>query len=141
MHIIGKVILVFILLAGALPVFSQEKQPVRPYSSARASHGMLYVSGQVGIDPATGKLANETFEKEVSVVMGNIREILRQSGIDLSAIVNVTVYLKDMSQYAVFNRLYTLYFTAPFPARSCVAVKDLAAGANLEVSVVASLKE
>lgn len=141
MHIISRFILMFTLLAGTLPGFSQDKQPVRPYSSARASHGMLYVSGQIGINPVTGKLANETFEKEVSTVMGNIREILHQSGLELSAIVNVTVYLKDISQYAAFNKLYTSYFTAPFPARSCVAVKDLALGASLEISVVAALKE
>lgn len=141
MHTIGRFILMFTLLAGALPVLSQDKQPVKPYSSARASHGMLYVSGQIGIDPVTGKLANETFEKEVSAVMGNIRDIIRQSGLTLSDIVNVTVYLKDINQYAAFNKLYTSYFTAPFPARSCVAVKDLALGASLEISVVAAFKE
>ncbi len=97
----------------------------------------VFISGQIGIDPSSGKLQNESFELEAHQVMQNLRAILRAEGLGYNELVNVTVYLKDMGRYDAFNNVYQGYFTKHYPARVCIAVKDLPSGANIEISAIA----
>lgn len=101
----------------------------------------MFISGQIGVSQLAGKVVQSSFETEVNQAMENIKTILDDSGSDLSLVINVVVYLKDMSRYTEFNRIYLKYFNAPFPSRSCVAVKELAGGANIEVAAIAVQKK
>jgi 2-iminobutanoate/2-iminopropanoate deaminase len=138
MHFIVKSLLI---LLSSFVAFSSTAQTSsvasKPYSPYRISHGLVFVSGQIGIAPKTGKLITSSFSAETEQVLTNIREVLRQAGLDFSDVVNVTVYLKSMDLYAELNTVYTTYFAEPRPARVCIAVQDLPGGANVEIAVVA----
>jgi 2-iminobutanoate/2-iminopropanoate deaminase len=98
----------------------------------------LYLSGSTGGDPATGRLVTGGFEAEMRQIMSNVQTVLKTADMSLADVVTVTAYLADMADYARFNELYREYFTsAPLPARSTVAVKDLARGARLELTMTA----
>ena len=112
-------------------------RPIGPYSQAVAAGGLLFVSGQVPIDPSTGKLVGDDFEQQVRRVMENIRAILEADGLTLDDVVKVTVYLKDPSKFQEFNRIYSEYFKGSYPARTTVFVSDLPAGAQIEIDVIA----
>lgn len=112
-----------------------------PFSEAVAVRGMLYISGQVGIDPATGKLANQTFQEEATQVMKNLGSVLANHQLSYQQLVNVTIYLTDMDHYSVANEVYRSFFTGRFPARVCIAVKELPLGATIEISGIAQLQE
>ncbi|HEX2535535.1 MAG TPA: Rid family detoxifying hydrolase [Chitinophagaceae bacterium] len=118
---------------------AQSPAAAPPFSKAVLHHGMVFISGQVGVDPKTGQLVKGSFEREVHQVMYNIGTILKSVQLDYSDLVNVTVYLKDMQQYAVFNAVYAAYFKGRLPARVCLAVNDLPSGARLEVAAIAGL--
>jgi reactive intermediate/imine deaminase len=108
-----------------------------PYSDAYISEDMLYISGQIGTDHATGKLVNSSFEAEVTQAMENLGNILRKSGLHYKNLVNVTIYLTSMDNYAVTNAVYSKYFDKKFPARVCIAVKELPLQAHIEIAAVA----
>jgi len=129
-----------LLICCVLSAKSQTSNSPKPYSNYRIHNGLIYISGQIALSGETGKLINSSFDSEANQVIQNIKTILKQSGSDLSSIINVVVYIKDISQYAAFNKLYMKYFKRPFPARSCVVVKDLAAGANIEIAAIAASK-
>jgi 2-iminobutanoate/2-iminopropanoate deaminase len=98
----------------------------------------LYMSGSIGSDPATGQLAKGGFEPELRQVMTNAQAVLKAAGMDLPDVVSVTAYLADMSDFARFNEVYREYFKAdPLPTRSTVAVKELARGARVELTMTA----
>ncbi len=113
-------------------------KPVGPYSQAVEVGNTLYLSGQIGIDPATGKL-RESFAGQVEQVFTNVREILRSAGYDVKDIVKVTVYLTDLSRFGEFNRLYVDFFADadPKPARVTVGVSELPLSAEVEIEVTA----
>ncbi|MGV3538944.1 MAG: Rid family detoxifying hydrolase [Rufibacter sp.] len=111
-----------------------------PFSKTRKVNDLLFISGQVGIDPATGKLVSHSFEAEAHQVMQNIGTLLRQEGLDFSDLANVTVYLKNMDHYPLTNQVYGSYFPGPLPARVCVAVADLPAKANIEIAATAQVR-
>jgi 2-iminobutanoate/2-iminopropanoate deaminase len=101
--------------------------PVGPYSQAVESHGMVFVSGQVGIDPTTGKKVEGGIEKETEQVLKNIRAILEKAGLTLENVAKVTVYLKDINDFQSMNGVYSQFFSQHRPARACVEanmVKD-----------------
>ena len=98
----------------------------------------LYLSGSTGGDPATGQLVAGGFEPEMRQIMTNMRTVLAAAGMTLGDVVAVTAYLADMSDFARFNEIYKEYFVSmPLPTRSTVAVKDLARGARLELTMTA----
>jgi 2-iminobutanoate/2-iminopropanoate deaminase len=101
----------------------------RPFSNFTEHNGLIFVSGQIGKDTS--------FQAEVHRTLRNVSAVLKEAGSSLTEVVNVTVYLRSLSQFAEFNSIYVQYFRAPFPARTCVAVVDLVQGADIEISVIA----
>jgi len=110
-----------------------------PYSQAIRHGHTLYISGQVGIDPLSGKLKNDSLETEAHQVMKNIGAVLEKAGIGYSQIIKCSIFLLDMGRFSEINTIYGSYFKTPFPARETVQVSALPAGAQVEISVVAAL--
>ncbi len=111
---------------------------IGPYSQAVMAGGMLFVSGQIPINPQTGELSNGTIQEQTKLVMNNIGEILKAAGYGYENIVKTTCLLADISDFADMNKVYAEYFPTNPPARSAFAVKDLPKGARLEIEVIAS---
>ena len=109
---------------------------VGPYSQAVLAGNTLYLSGQIGIDPATQQLAAGV-EAQTKQVFLNIEAVLSEAGYALADLVKVAVYITDMADFAKVNELYASFLQAPYPARSCVAVAALPKGALVEIEVVA----
>lgn len=140
----------FALLLSATSVFSQKKEiiktdkapvPIAPYSQAVKANGFVFVAGQIGLEPISRKLIEGGIEKETPQIMENIKAILAEAGLELKHIVNTTIYMKDLSNFEVVNKIYGSYFTAEFPARTTVGVANLPGGANIEIAVVAVAKK
>jgi reactive intermediate/imine deaminase len=110
-----------------------------PFSKTVLANDFLFISGQVGIDNVTGKLVNKSFEAETHQVMKNIDALLKKEGLAFTDLVSVTVYLKTMDNYQLTNEIYTSYFADILPARVCIAVADLPAKANIEISATAKI--
>ena len=111
---------------------------IGPYSQAVIIGDMLYASGQIPLDPETGKLVGTTIIQQTSQIMKNIGAVLDAAGTSFENVVKTTCFLTDMNDFAKFNTVYAQYFTGK-PARSCVAVKELPKGALAEVEVIAHL--
>lgn len=109
-----------------------------PYSQAQIVGNMVYTSGQVGINPATGEFV-EGLEPQANQVFTNLKNLLEAAGSDMSKVVKTTVFIKDMNDFAAINAIYAKYFTEPFPARSCVEVARLPKDVKLECEVIAEL--
>ena len=107
------------------------------YSQAVVANGMLFASGQLGIDPATGEFAGEDFRSQAEQAVKNVAAILKAVGTDASHVVKTTVFLTDMANFAVLNEVYSTLFAAPFPARSAVAVAALPKGGLVEIEILA----
>ena len=110
-----------------------------PYSQAIQAGGLLFASGQVPIVPVTGELAGADIETQAKQVFDNLREVLAAAGTDFGKVVKTTVFLTDLSNFATVNEIYAGYFTAPYPARSCVQIAALPKGALLEVELIAEI--
>ncbi|MBO4317138.1 MAG: RidA family protein [Mailhella sp.] len=121
-------------------VIHTDKAPaaVGPYSQAVAAGGMVYTSGQIALDPATGKLAGDTIEEQAEQVMKNLAAVLEAAGTKPENAVKTLCFLTDMDDFAAFNEVYARWFTGK-PARSCVGVASLPKGALCEVEVVAAV--
>lgn len=118
-----------------------EKTPaaIGPYSQAVDSGaGVVFVSGQLPIDPATGAFPEGGVKEQTRQSLTNAQAILNAAGLELSDVVKTTVFLADMADFAAMNEVYSSFFSAPFPARSAVAVKDLPKGALVEVECIAA---
>lgn len=113
----------------------QAPQAIGPYSQAVVTASLLFISGQGGIDPETGKVA-AGLEAQAELTMRNIGAILTAAGSGYDKVVKTTCFLADMSDFAAFNAIYARYFVGK-PARSCVAVKQLPLGLLCEVEVIA----
>lgn len=113
--------------------------PIGPYSQAILVNGMLFASGQIAIDPATGIYEPADAAAETRMVMANIKAILDASGLDFSNIVKTSIFLKDMNDFGVVNEVYASYFTSDFPARETVQVSVLPKNARVEISVIAAV--
>ncbi|HIQ31784.1 MAG TPA: deaminase [Aquifex aeolicus] len=113
-------------------------KPVGPYSQAIEVGNTLYISGQIGIEPATGELPSD-FTSQVRQVLRNAEEILISAGYSKENVVRVTIYLRDLSKFGEFNTLYEEFFTGidPKPARVTVGVKELPLGADVEIELIA----
>ncbi len=117
-----------------------EKAPaaIGPYSQAIVCGEMVFTSGQIPINPASGNVEATTIEGQAEQVMQNLGEVLKAAGSDYTKAVKTTCFLADMSDFAAFNGVYAKYFTTN-PARSCVAVKTLPKNVLVEVEVIATL--
>ena len=113
--------------------------PIGPYNQAIKTDNMLFVSGQVAIDPATNEVINGTAKDEAHQVMKNIKAILDEAHLTFEHIVKTTIFLSDMSLFAEVNEVYGSYFNGDYPARETVAVKGLPKGVNVEISITAVL--
>ncbi|MDD3536148.1 MAG: RidA family protein [Candidatus Cloacimonetes bacterium] len=109
---------------------------IGPYSQAALMNNALFVSGQLGIDPATGNLA-EGFEAQANLVFQHLKAILEAAGMGMSHVVKVSVFLKDMDNFADLNEIYTRYFSAPYPAREALQVARLPKDGLIEISLIA----
>ncbi|MDO4497726.1 MAG: RidA family protein [Bacteroidales bacterium] len=107
------------------------------YSQAVKIGNMLFASGQLGINPATGELP-ATFAEQAEQSLKNVQAILAEAGLDFSNVVKATVFMANMSDFAALNEVYGRYFVKPYPARSAVAVKELPKGALVEIEVIAA---
>lgn len=116
---------------------SSAPDPIGPYSQAVQAGNMLFVSGQIAIDPSTNELINGSVSDEASRVMENIKSLLSESGYSFSDIVKTTIFLTDMKYFAEVNQVYGSYFTGDFPARETVAAAGLPKNVNVEISVTA----
>ncbi len=111
---------------------------IGPYSQAVKVGGLVFTSGQIAIDPATGTVEAKTIAEQTEQVCKNLAAVLEASGTSLDKVVKTTCFLDDMADFAVFNEVYGRYFTSK-PARSCVAAKQLPRGVLCEVEVIAEL--
>lgn len=127
-------------MSKMLKQISTDKAPkaVGPYSQAIVTGSLVYLSGQIGLDPATSALADGV-EDQLVQIMKNIDAVLTASGSDFDHVVKTTIYLIDMADYTKVNEMYATYFPKICPARSCVSVAALPRGAKIEVEVVAEV--
>lgn len=109
---------------------------IGPYSQAIKTGGMLYTSGQIPLDPATGEMRGSDITEQAEQVMKNLAAVLEAGGSSFDRVVKTTCFLANIADFAAFNAVYGKYITSA-PARSCVAVKDLPKGALVEVEVIA----
>ncbi len=120
------------------PVRTDEApEAVGAYSQAIRSHGFLFTSGQVGIDPETGSLVDSSFEAEARQALSNLLAILDSIGLGADDVIKTTVFLTDLDRYSLVNDLYGETFPEPLPSRSVVEVSSLPAGARVEIEAVA----
>jgi 2-iminobutanoate/2-iminopropanoate deaminase len=113
--------------------------PVAPYSHAVAHGNVLYVTGQMPIDPATGALVAHGVTEQTDAVLANLARVVELCGASLTATVQARAYLTSMADFAEFNAAYEKWFTPPLPARTCVGVTGLAVGALVEIDLVVAL--
>ena len=120
-------------------VIFTEKAPaaIGPYSQAIEANGMIFLSGQLPVDPATGEFAPGGVAEQTAQCFENIKSILAEAGLKTANIVKTTVFLADMSLFAEMNGVYATYFEGDFPARSAFAVKALPKGALVEIESIA----
>jgi 2-iminobutanoate/2-iminopropanoate deaminase len=112
--------------------------PIGPYNQAVMAGNMLFISGQIPINPATGNIEAKDISAEAHQVMQNLKSVLSEAGMDFSHAVKTTIFLSDMALFSEVNEVYGRYFTGDFPARETVAVKGLPKGVNVEVSMIAA---
>lgn len=113
--------------------------PIGPYNQAIQAGGMLFISGQIALDPATGELKQRDIAEETHTVMANLEAILKEAGLSFGHVVKTTIFLSDMALFASVNEIYGSYFQAHYPARETVAVKGLPKNVNVEISVIAAV--
>lgn len=110
---------------------------IGPYSQAVEVNGMLFISGQLPVDPATGEFVEGGIKELTHRSLTNVQNILAQAGLTLSNVVKTTVFLADIADFAEMNEVYASFFQAPYPARSAMAVKTLPKGARVEIECIA----
>jgi 2-iminobutanoate/2-iminopropanoate deaminase len=120
---------------------SSEAAPkaIGPYSQAVRAGSLVFVSGQIPLDPATGAMVDGDIAAQTHRVFANLRAILEAAGASLDQVVRATVYLADMNDFAVVNEVYGTYFSSPAPARATVQAARLPKDARVEIDVIASL--
>ena len=126
-----------------MKVISTKKAPaaIGPYSQAIQIGNLVYTSGQIPIDSATGAFVEGGIKEQTRQSLTNVKAILEEAGISMGNVVKTTVFLADMNDFADMNAVYAEFFTEPYPARSAVAVKTLPKGALVEIEVVAEIEK
>lgn len=124
-----------------MKAISTKKAPaaIGPYSQAIQVGNLVYTSGQIPIDPATGTFVEGGIKEQTRQSLSNVRAILGEAGLSMANVVKTTVFLADMADFADMNAVYAEFFAEPYPARSAVAVKSLPKGALVEIEVVATI--
>ena len=119
-------------------IFSKNApKPIGPYSQAVKHGNMIFISGQIAIDSITKEIKNDNIINETTLVMENIKSILKELRCDMNTIVKCSIFLSDMKYFKAVNEIYGKYFTKPFPARETIAVKNLPKDVNVEISAIA----
>ncbi len=116
---------------------TQAPAPIGPYSQAVIAGNMLFISGQIAIDPSNNELIDGDISKEADQVMKNIASLLKQANYTFNDVVKTTIFLSDMAHFAKVNGVYGSYFNSNFPARETVAVAGLPKNVNVEISITA----
>ena len=111
--------------------------PIGPYSQAVHTGNMLFVSGQIAIDPTTNELISGDVKAEAEQVMKNLEQLLAAAGYGFEHVVKTSIFLRDMADFAIINEVYGSYFSGNFPARETVAVLGLPKNVNVEISIIA----
>lgn len=117
---------------------SQAPEAIGPYTQAKICGGMLYTSGQIAINPASGAVEADTIEGQTKQVCENLKAVLSEAGTNFDKVVKTTCFLKNMADFAAFNAIYGEYFVSK-PARSCVAAAELPKNVLVEVELIAEL--
>ena len=122
-------------------IISTTKAPsaIGPYSQAIQVGNLIYTSGQIPINPATGSFVEGGIKEQTRQSLLNVKAILEEAGLTMGNVVKITVFMADMNDFADMNAVYAEFFTEPYPARSAVAVKTLPKGALVEIEVVAGI--
>ena len=125
-----------------MKVISTTKAPaaIGPYSQAIQVGNLIYTSGQIPINPATGTFAEGGIKEQTRQSLTNVKAIIEAAGLSMSHVVKTTVFMADMNDFADMNAVYAEFFADPYPARSAVAVKTLPKGALVEIEVVAEVE-
>ncbi len=111
---------------------------IGPYSVCAEAANFVFCSGQIPLNPATNELVSGGIKEQTRQVLENVRAILAEKGLNLGNVVKTTVFLADINDFAAMNEIYAEFFTAPYPARSAIAVKALPKGALVEIEVIAA---
>lgn len=121
-----------------MKVISTNKAPaaIGPYSQGLDAGSIVFISGQIPIDPATGKMA-DTVEEQAAQSLNNVKSILAAAGLSMSNVIKTSVFLSDLSDFAAINKVYEGFFSELFPARSCVQVAAIPKGAKVEIECIA----
>ena len=124
-----------------MKAISTSKAPgaIGPYSQAIRTGNLVFVSGQLPVDPSTGNFAEGGIKELTRQSLLNVKHILEEAGTDMAHVVKTTVFLADMADFADMNEVYAQFFEAPFPARSAVAIKTLPKNARVEIECVAEV--
>ncbi len=109
---------------------------IGPYSQALRTGNMMFVSGQIPLDPATGLMA-EDVKAQATQSLTNVKNILAAEGLTMKNVIKTTVFLSDLADFAAVNEVYATFFEAPYPARSCVEVAAIPKGAKVEIECIA----
>ncbi len=112
--------------------------PIGPYNQAVQAGNMLFISGQIALDPTTGQLVQSSIKAEAQQVMENLQAVLQAAGMDFSKVVKTSIFLMDMGDFAEVNEVYAMYFSDNYPARETVQVAGLPKGVRVEISMVAA---
>lgn len=112
-------------------------EPIGPYSQAVQTGNMLFISGQIPINPESGELVSGSVSEEAMQVMKNLKALLSTAGLGFQNVVKTTIFLSDMKHFAEVNEVYGSFFTSDFPARETVAVLGLPKNVNVEISLIA----
>jgi 2-iminobutanoate/2-iminopropanoate deaminase len=124
-------------MANTIINSTQAPAPIGPYSQAVLANGVLYVSGQIALDPASGNLVQDDIQTETHQVMKNLQAILQEAGMSLANVAKCTIFVKDLNNFSVINSVYGSYFTQNPPARETVEVSRLPKDVNVEISCIA----
>ncbi len=121
-----------------MKVISTTKAPaaIGPYSQALITDDIMFVSGQIPVNPQTGNIA-ETIEEQTAQSLSNIKNILEENGMTMANVIKTSVFLADLADFAQMNDVYASYFEAPYPARSCVEVAAIPKGCKVEIECIA----
>ena len=111
--------------------------PIGPYNQAAQFGNMLFISGQIALDPKTGNLVQGDIKTETMQVMRNLEAVLQQAGMDFGNVIKTSIFLMDMGQFALVNEVYGSFFADNAPARETVQVSGLPKGVNVEISMIA----
>lgn len=119
-------------------ITNEAPAPIGPYNQAVQAGDMLFISGQIAINPENGQLLAGDISIETYQVMANLKAILKEAGMDFSNVVKTSIFLSDMAHFTQVNEIYLKYFDEDFPARETVAVLGLPRNVNVEISMIAS---